>query len=171
MNMEFVNCDISDVETIFGLYDVAIAHQKMVSDQHWLPFDRELVVQEIEEKRQWKILIDGEIACVFVTAYSDPHIWGERDSDPSVYIHRIVTNPNFRGKGFVQLIVEWAKIHAKALGKKFLRLDTWVDNLRLQGIYIDSGFTFLGVGMPANPSALPRHYSTISLGFYEIRLN
>ena len=103
--MQFLHSTPADLETIFDLYDAAIAHQKAVSHLHWLPFDRALVATEIAEGRQWKIIIDGQIACVFVTAYADPAIWGDRDQQPSVYLHRIVTNPLFRGRNLVSEIV------------------------------------------------------------------
>jgi ribosomal protein S18 acetylase RimI-like enzyme len=169
--MEITNSTTSDLETIFDLYDAAVAHQKAVSNQHWLPFDRQLVADEIAEGRQWKIVVDGQIACIFLTAYSDPAIWGEKDLDPSIYLHRIVTNPAFRGRNFVQKVVEWSKNQARTSGKKFIRLDTWSDNPRLKELYIQCGFQFLGNQTPANPAVLPIHYSTITLGMYELAVD
>lgn len=165
--MRFINSTIADLHTIFHLYDAAIAHQKKVSDQHWLPFDRQMVETEITEGRQWKIMVDDQVACVFVVAYQDPAIWGDRDRDPSVYLHRIVTNPDFRGRNFVGTIVDWAAQHGKALGKKYVRLDTWAENLKLKEVYTRNGFQFLGIAPPADPSALPSHYSGITLSFFE----
>jgi hypothetical protein len=43
----------------------------------WPDFDRKLVETELVENRQWKLLIDGQIACVWVT-FNDPEIWEER---------------------------------------------------------------------------------------------
>lgn len=169
--MEFKNSTSADLETIFGLYDAAVAHQKAVSTKHWLPFDPQTVTQEIAEGRQWKIEIDGQIACIFLVAYSDPAIWGEKDADPAIYLHRIVTNPDFRGQGFVQKIVDWAKEHGRALGKQYLRLDTWADNPRLQTLYISCGFRYLGAFSPPDPAALPAHYSAITLGYYEMPID
>lgn len=165
--MHLLNSTPDDLQTIFDLYDAAISHQKAVSDMHWLPFDRELVKAEIAEGRQWKIVVDGQVACVFVVAYTDPAIWGERDRAPSIYLHRIATNPAFRGRGFVAAIVDWATQHGKTLGKKFVRLDTWAENLKLKEVYLRCGFQFLGNAAPADPTALPSHYSGIVLGFYE----
>lgn len=159
-----------DLDTILGLFDQAIIHQKAVSNQHWLPFERAMVEEELAEGRIWKIVVDGQIACVFLVAYSDPHIWGERDKDPSVYLHRITTNPDFRGRGFVGAIVGWAKEHGRAMGKKYLRLDTWADNLRLKDLYVGHGFRFLGVERPAHPEALPSYYSTVVLGMFEMEI-
>ena len=166
--MEILRSTPADFDTIFHLYDAAITHQKAVSHLHWLPFERTLIEAEIEQGRQWKIVLDGEVACIFVTAYADPDIWGEKDADPAVYLHRIVTNPAFRGRNFVFVINQWAKGHAKQLGKKFLRLDTWSDNLRLKEHYLACGYAFLGVVTPTNLANLPSHYDGISLGLFEM---
>lgn len=166
--MKFFQSTIADLDTITELYTAAIEHQKAVSHLHWLPFDIELVKTEIAEGRQWKILEEEQVACVFVTAYSDPAIWGENGVEPSVYLHRIVTNPAFRGRNMVGAIVDWALQHGKSLDKKFVRLDTWAENLKLKEIYLRNGFRFLGNAAPADPSALPSHYSGIVLGFYEM---
>ncbi len=167
-NMDFLNSTSADISAIFNLYDAAVAHQKAVSKMHWLPFDEQMVLQEIAEGRQWKIMVDGQIACIFVITYTDADIWGERDKEPSIYFHRIVTDPAFRGRKFVQEIVKWGRVLGKSEGKKYLRLDTWSDNLKLKEVYEAAGFTFLGIGPPANPAGLPKHYSTITLGYFEM---
>ena len=91
--MQIINSTPSDIEIIFSLYDDAVAFQKTKFDKHWLSFDREMVENEIAEKRQWKIMENDEVVCIFAIAYEDPFIWKEKNADPSVYIHRIVTNP------------------------------------------------------------------------------
>ena len=169
--MEIVRSTTNDLETIFTLYDAAIAYQKAVSHLHWLPFERNRVEVEIDQGRQWKIMVDGQVACIFATAYADPEIWGERSDAPAVYLHRIVTNPAFRGRNFVFHIVQWAKEHGKNLDKKFVRLDTWSDNLRLKDHYLAAGFRFLGNVTPSDFSKLPSHYTGISLGLFEIPLD
>jgi ribosomal protein S18 acetylase RimI-like enzyme len=169
--MEILNSTIDDLETIFELYDAAIAHQKTVSKMHWLPFERQMVTREIDEGRQWKIVIDGQIACIFLTAFSDAAIWGEKDIAPSIYLHRIVTNPVFRGRNFVRVITDWALKHGKLCGKKFVRLDTWSDNEKLKALYMRCGFQYLGIVEPADRAALPSHYSAILLGLYEMTID
>jgi Acetyltransferases len=168
--MEFMQSTQKDLEAIFHLYDEAVAFQKTVSNKHWKPFDRELVQTEINEGRQWKILENGEIACIFVIAYSDPFIWGERGHGKAVYIHRIVTNPAFRGGNYVQHIVNWARQHVKETGNTYIRMDTWGDNQRLIEYYTSCGFTFLGVFAPDDISLLPKHYSDITLAFFEMEV-
>jgi ribosomal protein S18 acetylase RimI-like enzyme len=157
----------ADINTIFDLYDKAIAFQKVVSEQHWLPFERSLVEKEIQENLQWKIVEDGKIICVFAITFSDPYIWKEKNSDPAIYIHRIVTHPGSRGKNLVGSIVEWAKEYGKQHQKKYVRMDTWGDNLKLKEYYMRFGFKFLGIISPDNRDKLPAHYSAIKLALFE----
>lgn len=105
--------------------------------------------------------------CVFAIAFSDPYIWKEKDNDPAIYIHRIVTDPRARGKNLVGLIVEWAKAYGKEHGKKYVRMDTWGDNLKLKDYYMKFGFSFLGIITPDSSDKLPAHYSTIRLALFE----
>src|SRR5215213_1004689 len=99
--MKFLNSEPADFAEIFKLYDAAIEFQKTKFDKSWLPFDRTMIEREIAEKRHWKILIGNKIAGIFSIAFEDPLIWKEKSREPSVYIHRIVTNPEFRGQKFV----------------------------------------------------------------------
>jgi len=107
MQIEVKNSQPSDIDAIFDFYDIAIAYQKKVFNKHWQGFSRDLVQTEIEEDRQYKILVDGKSACVFAVTFTDQLIWGDRDFD-SIYIHRIVTHPDFRGYSFVKEIIKWA---------------------------------------------------------------
>ncbi|HEV8590632.1 MAG TPA: hypothetical protein VGQ55_00910 [Pyrinomonadaceae bacterium] len=89
----------TDINRVFELYDEAIDFQKQVFDKHWLGFDRELVDREIAEGKLWKIVEEGDIACVFSVVYEDPILWGANSGESAMYIHRIVTASEFRGRG------------------------------------------------------------------------
>ncbi len=166
--MEIINAGISDLETLMNFYTNAIAHQKAVSNLVWKGFDREVVIKEIGENRQWKIMIDGTVACVFMTAFHDPDIWDERDKDAAIYIHRICTNPDFRGRGFVKIITDWAMAFATNNGLDYVRLDTWQDNTRLHQIYLNAGFRYAGKKQIDSSCNLPKHYWGVTLGLFEI---
>lgn len=168
--MQIINSTPNDLTSIFELYDQAIEYQKKVFDKHWQGFDKDLVATEIAENRQWKILVDGQIACIFAITFNDAAIWGEKDQQPSIYIHRIVTNPLFRGGFYVKHIVEWAKKYAKSQDKRFVRMDTWGDNQKLIDYYTQCGFTFVGLTTPTNRGTLPKHYSAINLSLFEIEV-
>ena len=169
--MAIVNAGISDLDTLMQFYDNAIAHQKTVSNLVWKGFDREVVIKEIEEGRQWKIMIDSQVACVFMTALNDPDIWDERDKDAAIYIHRICTSPDFRGKGFVKIITDWTLDFARINNLDFVRLDTWQDNARLHDIYLNAGFNYVGTKLIDASGNLPKHYWGVTLGLFEISIN
>ena len=169
--MEFVPAVTSDSDTVFNLYDKAIEFQRTVFDKTWLGFDRLAVSAEIAEGRLWKIVEDGRVACIFSVAYEDPIIWGERSHESAMYIHRIVTSPEFRGRGYVRSITTWAVKHALERGLRFVRMDTWGDNQKLIDYYRDCGFRFLGLTTPAESPTMPPHYHGIDLSLFEIDLN
>ena len=167
--IQIVNSSLEDLATIFSFYDHAIAHQKEVSNKHWQGFDEQLITQEIAEQRQYKILVDGTVGCVFAVTFNDPQIWEERDLEPSIYIHRIVTHPNFRGLGFVKLITNWALDYAKAKQLQYVRMDTWADNEKLVSYYKSFGFSDAGIIKIGANSGLPKHYEGIILQLFEIK--
>ena len=157
-----------DLDTIYHFYDLAVDFQKTKFDKHWLPFDREMVMREVAEQRQYKIMERDEVACIFAVTYSDPDIWEERNIDKAVYIHRIVTHPDFRGRNYVKQIIAWAREHCANQHLDYIRMDTWGDNQSLIDYYQSCGFDFLGIITPEVSDDLPAHYSAITLSLFQI---
>jgi len=166
--MEITNCTAKDIDTIFEFYDAAVAYQKTKFYKHWQGFEKSLIEKEIRENRQYKIVVDGSIVCIFAITFNDPVIWGEKDKDPAMYIHRIVTHPAFRGNNCVKNIVDWAIDFGQKNAIQFVRLDTWGDNQKLINHYTNCGFTFLGISEKISDETLPKHYDCISLSLFEI---
>lgn len=169
--MTITNCTTQDIKEIFNLYKIASDFQrakKVVTV--WPDFDRDLVEREIRENRQWKITIDGKVACVWAITFSDDQIWENSHNDAAIYIHRVATNPNFRGNNFVTKIVDWAKQYAQEQGKDFVRLDTTGNNTGLIEHYKRSGFDFLGIVNLSNTEGLPGHYTNAPVCLFEIKL-
>jgi ribosomal protein S18 acetylase RimI-like enzyme len=168
--MQIKNITQADFDLVLAFYDAAVAFQKTRFSVHWHSFDKEMLQTEIEEKRQWQLLIEGEVACIWAITFEDPLIWEEKNSDPSVYIHRIATNPKFRGQNLVEKIVQWAKNYAKMNEKQFVRLDTVGENHKLIEYYQRSGFTFLGLLKLKNTKDLPQHYDNATVSLFEIKV-
>jgi GNAT superfamily N-acetyltransferase len=169
--MDIKNSLTEDIDEIFRLYKIATDFQKTRFTVHWPEFERSLVETEIAENRQWKILIDNKIACVWATTFNDPQIWEERNNDPALYIHRIATNPDFRGQNLVGHIIEWAKEYAFDNKKKFIRMDTVGDNPGLISYYSKCGFDFLGLLKLQNTEGLPAHYDNATVSLFQMTLN
>ena len=77
--MDFKLSTIEDIDAIFKFYDWAVAFQKEKFNKHWKGFERSLIEKEVAERRQWKILVDNEIACVFAITFEDESIWKEKN--------------------------------------------------------------------------------------------
>lgn len=157
-----------DIGEIFRLYRLATDFQKTKNIVLWPEFERSMIENEIAENRQWKITIYDEVACIWAIAFSDPQIWREKNADPAVYIHRIATNPKFRGQNLVAEIVEWAKKYAKENQKRFIRMDTVGENTPLINYYKKCGFAFLGLTKLGNTDELPGHYHNAEVSLFEI---
>jgi ribosomal protein S18 acetylase RimI-like enzyme len=160
MEKQILNSTLEDIDAIFELYEQAITYQKTIFHRTWVHFEKSLVETEIKEQRQWKIIENSEIACIFVLTFSDALLWKEKDAQPAIYIHRIVTNPKFRGSFYVNDIINWAKVYCKTHQKDFIRLDTWGDNHKLIDYYSKCGFKYLETISlnGANTVGLPVHY-------------
>lgn len=170
--MQIKNCTTEDIDEIFRLYKIASDYQKAKETVVvWPNFKRTLVETEIAENRQWKMNINGEIACLWAVAFQDEQIWEERNSDSAVYIHRIATNPNFRGNKFITKIVNWSIAYAKSMGKDFVRLDTLGNNVRLIELYTNAGFEFLGMFDLKNTDGLPNHYHNVPACLFEMEVS
>lgn len=168
--MQIINSTIQDIGTIYNLYDAAVAFQKTKFNRHWHGFDRQLIEKEINENRQFKIVVNDIIVCIFAVTFNDAIIWGDLDKSPSIYIHRIVTHPSFHGNGYVKNIVDWAIGYAHKNGKEFVRMDTWGDNQKLIGYYTNCGFTFVGLTGVLSGDDMPKHYQGIQLSLFEIAI-
>ena len=122
---------------------------------------------EVAEGRQFKLIIDGAIACVWAIV-SDPQIWEERDHDLYLYPPYCYC-PAFRGRA-LKTLVQWAKVYAEKQEKKFVRLDTLGENTRLIAYYQEMGFDFLGIFSLKNTAGLPVHYHNTPACLFEIQL-
>ena len=169
--MTITNSNLDDITEIFRLYQLARDFQKIQFPENlWPEFDRDFIATEVIENRQFKIVIDNKIACIWAITYNDADIWEEKENNDAIYIHRIATNPEFRGNNFVQMIADWSKDFARKENKKFVRMDTCGQNDRLINHYKNCGFEFLGMKKLKNSSGLQAHYHNADVCFFEIEL-
>ena len=166
-----VNSLPADIGTIFQLFDSAIAYQEKHNYPLWPRFSRAFILEEISEKRHWKIVWNDTIVCIFSVMYSDPVIWGkEQDAEPSVYLHRIAVHPEFKGRNMMLLVKEWAMEHAVKSGKRFVRMDTWGHNENLRRYYIGCGFDYLGQRHLEQRENEPAHYGGSILSLFQLKV-
>ena len=143
-DLQILNSAPADLDIIFELFASAIAYQEKKGYNRWPLFSRKLIETEMAEERHWKILDATMTVGVFSVLYNDPVIWGERNKDAAVYLHRIAVHPSFKGRGLMRVINSWAGEHAKQKQIGFVRMDTWGDNENLRKYYISCGFNYIG---------------------------
>ena len=163
--------DKGDLQAILEMYRHASALQQEKGMVVWPDISPSLIQQEIEEQRQWKMVIDGQIACVWVVAFDDPLIWGEKNKDPAIYLHRIATAPEFRGQGLVEYVVKAAVDIACNMRLDFIRLDTVGKNPGLIEHYTNHGFAYLGAFQLNSTDGLPGHYNDGPVLLFERKVN
>jgi RimJ/RimL family protein N-acetyltransferase len=168
--MKIENSTLLDLTKIFSLYEIAISYQKERYEVHWPKFDEKMIISEILESKQYKISINNTISCVWAIAFSDKQIWENLENNSSIYIHRIATNPDFRGQNFVKTIVSWAIEFAKQNYKTHIRMDTVGENKKLIEHYTNCGFEFIGLSKLKNTKNLPAHYHEATVSLFEIKL-
>lgn len=165
-----VNTSLQDMEAVLSLYKMASDFKKTVSGVQWPEFDQNMIETEINEGRHFKITVEGQVACVWSITFDDHQVWAEKNEDPAIYIHRIATNPNFRGQKFVEQIVEWAKQFAPQHNKLYVRMDTTAGNQRLTDYYVKCGFTYLGDKKMTDTEGRPDHYHNATMGLFQLEV-
>lgn len=169
--MHIKNVKPLEIDEVFRLYKMASNYQKEKKTVVvWPNFNREMVAVEILENKQFKLLIDNKIACIWTITFSDEQIWEEKNTAPALYIHRIAVNSSLRGNNYIRKIVSWAKEFGLKKDIQFIRLDTLGENTRLISHYKNAGFDFLGLFNLKNTSNLPEHYQLAPVCLFEIDL-
>jgi hypothetical protein len=160
----------TDLQDVFRLYKHATELQNQKGAVPWPTFERNLIEEEIQNRHQWKFTTENTLACVWSTTFEDPLIWKEKNQDPSVYIHRIATNPIYKGNNYVRKILLWAKEYAVQNNKEFIRMDTVGENLGLINHYKNCGFQFLGLSKLEETRGLPSHYQNATVSLFEYKI-
>src|SRR5258706_14975901 len=111
--IKVINTKMSDVGQIFELFEHSINYQEKKGVPVWRNYDKNAVIKDIQEKNQYKVVIDSTPAIVFSVRYSDKIIWRNLDHGNSIYLHRIVVNPDFKGQKLFGTVLDWAIDHAK----------------------------------------------------------
>lgn len=70
----------------------------------------------------------------------DRLFWPDLAGDDSAFVHRLVVRRPFKGQGISTALLSWAVGHARASGKRWLRLDCDAERAKLRRLYEDFGF-------------------------------
>jgi ribosomal protein S18 acetylase RimI-like enzyme len=155
--------DPSDLPVVFELFEAAIAYQKRHHYPAWKDFYQEIVDADMAARRQYKIILDGQIACIFTPMLSDQEIWRHHDDGNAVYLHRIITNPGFKGRRLFEQVLNWAAGFARQHGRTYIRMDTWARNPNLIAYYEGYGFRFFEHYTTPDSEEVPEQHRNINV--------
>jgi GNAT superfamily N-acetyltransferase len=157
------NTNLADLEFIYGLFDQSILYQEKKGFPVWRNYDKATLLNDVRLGNQYKVTIHGQVAIVFSVCYSDKILWREMETGDSVYLHRIVVNPLFKGQRLFGRILDWAVGHAKQKGLSFIRMDTWAEDTTIKKYYEGFGFSYVGDYTTPDTSELPEHNRNLAL--------
>jgi len=166
---EVRNTLMTDLDEVFRLFESSIRYQEERGYNSWRNYDRSAVIRDIESKNHYKIVSGDKIVIVFSVCYSDKIIWRHRETGDSLYLHRIVVNPEFKGQRSFGVILEWAIQHGKERGIAKIRMDTWADNAKIIAYYQGFGFEWIENYTTPNTLELPVHNRNLPLALLEYR--
>jgi GNAT superfamily N-acetyltransferase len=164
---EVQTTQMSDLPLIFELFDQSIHYQEKKRYPVWRDYDRDAIIKDIENKNQYKLVINANIAIVFSVRYSDKIIWRDLDQGDSIYLHRVVVNPEFKGQKLFGRILEWAKSHCIQKGLNGIRMDTWAANPTIIEYYKTFGFNVIEDYTTPDSTELPVHNRNLALTLLE----
>ena len=167
---EIINSTHADLPQIFELFDQSIRYQQRKGFPVWKNYDQNVIVKDIEHKHHFKVLVDSKTAMVFSIRYSDKLIWRERDQDDAIYLHRIVVNPEFKGRKLFGDIFNWAIEQARMRMLHYVRMDTWATNANIIEYYKSFGFVFVENYTTPDSEELPVHNRNLALALLEYKL-
>jgi len=93
-------------------------------------------------------------ATITIDRWANPDLWTpEEAAEPALYAHKLTVARAYAGQGLGAELLDWAGTHAALAGARWLRVDVWTTNPKLQHYYLDLGFTHVRtVVLPHNPS-------------------
>ena len=141
--LEVKNTELSDLEQVFELFEHSITYQERNGYPVWRNYDKNAIIKDIEERNQYKITVGSKTAIVFSVRYADKVIWRDFDQGDSIYLHRIVVNPEFKGQKLFGAILDWVIGHSNQKGLHSIRMDTWAANPTIIDYYKSFGFTVI----------------------------
>jgi hypothetical protein len=165
------HCSFEDLEAIYELFNQSIHYQERNNYPVWKNYDKSALIRDVENKNNYKILIDAQLAIAFSVCYSDTILWKEKEDGNSLYLHRIVGNPKFKGQKLFGLLLNWAIAHSKQKGLSSVRMDTWANNPTLTDYYKSFGFIFIENITAPDSLELPSHNRNLTLALLELKLN
>ena len=98
------------------------------------------IERDVNAGMYWLAEADGEPAGMIRFQLEDRLFWPDLEHDDSAFLHRLVVRRAFKGRGVSTALLAWAVDHARASGRRWLRLDCDAERTKLRALYERRGF-------------------------------
>ncbi|MDN3262916.1 GNAT family N-acetyltransferase [Streptomyces sp. CSDS2] len=114
------------------------------TDQWAKPFPAEHILASIRRGEVFMIRptpLSDAAATITLDRDADTRLWTpEEIAEPAMYVHKLAVDRAYAGAGLGGVLLDWAGAQAAQQGARWLRLDAWSTNSRLQRYYLAEGF-------------------------------
>ncbi|MFD8258744.1 GNAT family N-acetyltransferase [Streptomyces griseoluteus] len=125
---------------------------KLGSDQWSRPYPAKRLLATIAGGTVF-MLNDGQktAGTITLTPEAEEGLWSDDElAEPSMFINKLTVSPDYAGQNLGGRLMDWAGDRAYRAGAKWLRLDAWTTNARLQRYYLDQGFQYVRTVLEGN---------------------
>lgn len=102
--------------------------------------DSARIAQEVADGQFFVATVDGTVAGAIRFQVEDRLFWPDIEQDDSAFVHRLVVARPFKGQGISTALLAWSVERARAMGKRYLRLDCDAERAKLRALYERFGF-------------------------------
>jgi hypothetical protein len=85
---------------------------------------------------------EGTVAGTLRFQTEDRLFWPDPPEGDAAYVHRLAIRRGFAGGTLSHDMLTWARVRARSLGKRYLRLDYKAARPKLRAVYENFGFVF-----------------------------
>ncbi|KIQ62687.1 GNAT family acetyltransferase [Kitasatospora griseola] len=134
----------ADLEHLLAFRQEAAAWLSALGSDQWSrPYPADKLLDTIEADTVFMLWDASEIVgTITLTPDAEDGLWTEAElSEPARYVNKLTVSRAYAGRDIGGRLLNWAGTRAASEGAKWLRLDAWTANERLQQYYVDHGFT------------------------------
>jgi hypothetical protein len=153
--IRIINTTPEDLPLVYWLFEQAIHYQRQHGYPAWKGYEKNGLRAEVDQLLQFKVVQYHHVLAIFSISYNDAATWGEWDTGRALFLHRIITHPQFKGQRIFEKVLDWARCTAREKGIAYIRIDTWTDNPAIIAFYEAYGFHIVAARTTPDSPELP----------------
>lgn len=141
MQINIFKAEMKDAATVSSVLTEAARYLDSIGQTLWQCEDLSIdsIADDVAAGLYYVAWMDGEAVGTLRFQLEDPTCWPDIPLGSSTFVHRLAIRRDMAGKGISTLMLDWAKLTTKQLGRRHLRLDCEM-RPKLCAIYEKHGF-------------------------------